>query len=109
MRFTLMLLTSSLLFFACNKPEIDDCRKACWNYNKIMFWEKVEKDVKSMTPQKAVVFRAKRNQEFQAIAQREEDRGLLNCVTKCQHEASNKQVTCMQEAQSAAAMSICME
>ena len=56
-----LLMTLCLLStIACNKPEIEDCRRACWNYNKIKFWEKVDQDVKDMKPAEAAILRAER-------------------------------------------------
>ncbi len=93
----------------CNKPEIDDCRRACWNYNKVMFWDKVNDEVKAMKPAEAAAVRAQRELDFQEIQEREEDPGLLNCITNCQHNANKEQVVCMQEARSAAAQKVCLE
>ena len=82
----------------CAKPELDDCRKACWNHNKIMFWAKVDKDAEGLSPEDAAKLRAEREVEFRKIQTREEDPGLLNCITNCQHNARPDQVKCLQKA-----------
>ncbi len=97
------------LVLACNKPDVEHCQRACWNYNKVMFWDKVDAEVKAMKPAEAAVIRAQRELDFKEIQEREEDPGLLNCITNCQHNANKEQIVCMQEVKTAAAMSVCLE
>jgi len=100
----------SLLFVvACNKPKVDDCRRACWNYNKVMFWDKVDRDVKDMQPAAAAAYRAQREVEFNELQMREEDPGLLNCITSCQHDANSEQVKCMLTTTTAGLMEDCLK
>lgn len=105
-----LLLTFSLLLASgCNKPEIEDCRRACWNYNKVMFWDNVDQAVKDMEPEAAAAYRAQQEVEFKKIQERAEDPGLLNCITNCQNDANKEQVKCMQEATTAASLETCLE
>ena len=94
---------------ACNKPEIEDCRRACWNYNKVMFWDNVDVEVKDLPPAEAAAIRSQREIEFKEIQEREEDQGLLNCITNCQNDANKDQVKCMQEKKTAAAVEACLK
>lgn len=103
------LLVPLLVLSACNKPEIEDCRRACWNYNKVMFWDRVDQEVKDLPPEEAAAIRAQRELDYQEIEEREEDPGLLNCITNCQNDASKQQVQCMQEKTTAASIKACLE
>ena len=109
MRCLLLMTLCWLSLSACNKPEIEDCRRACWNYNKVMFWDKVNQEVKDLPPEEAALIRAQREAEFKAMQERAEDPGMLNCITNCQNDASKDQVTCMQEKTTAAAMEACLK
>ncbi|MCP4448833.1 MAG: hypothetical protein GY811_26390 [Myxococcales bacterium] len=95
--------------FACNKPDIEDCRRGCWNYMKLTFWDKVDQEVKDMSPEQAAVIRAQREAEFQEMQERVEDPGLLNCITGCQNDASKEQIECLQEKTTAASVAACLE
>jgi D-mannonate dehydratase len=105
-----LLLPLLLVAFAasCEKPDLDECRRACWNYNEVMFWAKVDREVKAMSAEKAAAYRAAKEQEFQAIAKREEDQGLMNCIYDCQHNSNEKQIQCMKEATSETQLEGCM-
>ncbi len=105
----LLVPLSLLALSGCNKPEIDDCRRACWNYNKVMFWDKVDTEVQNLPPQEAAAIRAQRELDYKAIQEREEDPGLLNCITNCQQDASRDQVKCMQEKTTAASVKACFQ
>lgn len=101
-------LVACLFFgFACNKPDIEDCRRACWNYNKVMFWDKVDQEVKGLSPDESATIRAQRELDYREIEQREEDQGLMNCMTNCQQDASKEQVACMITAPTAVALERC--
>ena len=107
LRFALALAACLFLGGACNKPDMQDCRRACWNHNKVMFWDKVDQDVKGLSPEESATIRAQREIEYRKIEQREEDPGLMNCMTNCQQNASKEQVACMIEAKTAAQQQSC--
>lgn len=94
---------------ACKKPDLDECRRACWNFNEVKYWAKVDREVKSMTADKAAAYRASKEVEFQKIAKREEDQGLMNCIYDCQHNSNDKQIQCMKEAKTEVQVDSCME
>ncbi len=94
---------------ACNKPEIDDCRRACLNYNKVMYWELVDEQVKDLPPEEAAANRAQKEAEFQQMQERVEDPQLLNCITSCQNDANKEQVKCMTEKDTAAGQQACLK
>jgi hypothetical protein len=102
---TFSLLTAS----ACNKPEIEDCRRACWNYNKVMVWDKVNQQVKDLPPEEAAVIRAQNELEFKEMQERAEDPGMLNCITNCQNDSSKEQVECLIEKTTATALESCLK
>ena len=93
----------------CKKPDLDECRRACWNFNEVKYWAKVDREVKSMSPDKAAAYRASKEVEFQKIAKREEDQGLMNCIYDCQHNSNDKQIQCMKEAKTEVQLDDCME
>lgn len=94
---------------ASNTPEAEDCRRACWNYNEVMFWENVNVESKDLSPAQRATLRAHREVEYKESQEREEeDPGLLNCVTNCQNEASNDQVMCMQQKKTSADLKACL-
>ena len=93
----------------CKKPDLDECRRACWNFNEVKYWAKVDREVKSMSADKAATYRAAKEVEFQKIAKREEDQGLMNCIYDCQHNSSDKQIQCLKEAKSEVQLDDCME
>ena len=105
----LLFVFSSLVLSACNKPEIEDCRLACWNGMKITFWDKVEQDVKGLSPEQAATLRAEREAIFQTIQERAEDPGLLNCITNCQNDSNKTEVECMAKATTAAQLKNCKQ
>ena len=98
-----------MMGMACKKPDIEDCRRACWNYNRIMFWDKVDTEVKDMAPEQSAKIRAQRELDYREIEQREEDQGLMNCITDCQQSSNDKQVKCMLDAKTAAAVEACFK
>ena len=57
---------------------------------------------------KARSVRAEREQAYKAIQERSGDPGLLNCVADCQLAGSSQQVACMQTAETADALKVCM-
>jgi hypothetical protein len=93
----------------CAKPDLDECRRACWNGNKVMFWAKVDREVKSMSAEKAAIYRAQKEEVFQEIAKREEDQGFMNCVYDCQHNSNDKQIACMKAATTEPELESCMK
>lgn len=106
-----LLVSSALLAISadCKKPDLDECRRACWNYNEVKYWAKVDRDVKSMSVDKAAAYRAAKEIEFQKIAKREEDQGLMNCIYDCQHNSSDKQIQCLKKAKTEVQLDECME
>ncbi len=105
----LLALACITAFVACNKPEIEDCRRACWNYHKVLFWDAVDEEVKGLPPEEAAAIRAQKEKEFQASQERAEDPGMLNCITDCQNNANKDQVRCLQEKETATALRACLE
>ena len=103
------LLVVAAMILGCSKPDIDECRRACWNYNKVMYWAKVDREVKSMSIEEAAKYRASKEIEFRESEQRVEDQGLMNCIYDCQHISNNPQVACMKNATSEAQLESCME
>lgn len=97
------------LAFGCKKPDLDECRRACWNYNKVKYWAKVDREVKSMPVEEAAKYRASKEIEFQEIEKREEDQGLMNCIYDCQHNSNETQIACMKDATTEAQLDTCME
>ncbi len=93
----------------CSKPDLDECRRACWNGNKVMFWAKVDREVKSMSAEKAAIYRAQKEEVFLEISKREEDQGFMNCVYDCQHNSNDKQIACMKAARTEPELERCME
>lgn len=93
----------------CEKPDLDECRRACWNYNQVMYWAAVDREVETMPAAEAAKHRAKKEAEFRRIEKREEDQGLMNCVYDCQHNSNDKQITCMKTAKKEAALKSCLE
>jgi hypothetical protein len=93
----------------CSKPDLDECRRACWNGNRVMFWAKVDRDAKKMSAEKAAIFRAQREADFQEIAKRDEDQGFMNCVYNCQHNSNDKQIACMKAANTEPEFEVCMK
>ena len=111
-RFLARLLVPCFLLGAmagCEKPDLDECRRACWNYNRVMYWAKVDRDVKSMSSEDAAKYRAGKELEFQKIEKREEDQGLMNCVYDCQHNSNDKQINCMKTATTQPLLEACMK
>jgi hypothetical protein len=97
------------LILGCEKPDLDECRRACWNGMKVKFWAQVDRDVKSMSVEEAAKYRASMEIKFQNIAKEEEDPGLMNCTYDCQHNSNDKQIACMKEAKTEAALEKCMQ
>lgn len=93
----------------CSKPDLDECRRACWNYNEVMYWAKVDREVKSMSSEKAATYRAAKEVEFQKISKREEDQGLMNCIYDCQHNSNDQQIKCMKTAKTESALEACLD
>lgn len=90
-----------------SKPDIEDCRRACLNYNKIMFWDKVEDEVKDLEVAESAKLRAQREVDFHEIVMREEDPGLMNCITNIEQNATKDDVACMLVAKTADELKEC--
>ncbi len=103
------LASLSLSTASCKKPDIENCRRACWNGMKLGFWAKVDADVKGLTSEEAAKIRAQRELEFAKLSEREEDPGLMNCITNCQQNSNDKQVECMMEATTMARLESCQK
>lgn len=102
-------LLCGLVLLGCAKPDLDECRRACWNYNRVAYWAQVDREVRDMPSGKAAKYRAAKEIEFKKIQQREEDQGLMNCIYDCQHNSNEKQISCMKNASTQAQLDGCME
>ena len=101
-----LLLSMSL---GCSKPDLEECRRACWNFNKVSYWAKVDIEAKNLSADQAAAYRAAKEAEFREIELREEDQGLMNCVYDCQHNSNEKQIACMKNAKTKRVLDACME
>lgn len=106
---TCLVLPVLTLALACNKPPIEDCRKACWNGMKVRFWAQVDREVSGLTPEAAAEHRAIKEVEFQAMELREEDQGFMNCVSQCHSEGTKEAVACMTNAKTEAKLLVCLD
>ena len=109
MRAVVLLSLATAALFACNRPSPEQCDKLCRRYNELHYWERFEKDAAGLAPSARDKLRAERQAEWDAIAAREFDPGRENCVKQCRRAAKRDDVTCVEEAQTAAAAKECLE
>jgi hypothetical protein len=102
-----MFLLSFSLASGCDRPEYESCRKLCWRYVELQFWESFDAETAGMPVDEKAKARAEREELWNEMKNREHDPGRDNCVDACRRDGKKSDIACVMAAKTFAEARAC--
>ena len=104
MRFALIAVSFAVLVTACKRGNPRACEKACRNYAQLNYWQNADKAIAAAPADQRDALRKKKLDTFE----RELERGIDPCVTRCVSADNDTQNNCLIRARTFAQAKACV-